>query len=430
MAIVDVVKYSGPARILAWKFPSEELSNWTQLIVNESQEAILFKGGQALDTYGPGRYTLSTNNIPLLTAFLKLPFGGNTPFTAEVWYVNKVHALDVKWGTPTPIQLKDPEYNIMVPLRANGQFGIQVDNSSKFLIKLVGTMPTFDQDTVVRYFRGMFITKIKDALASYLVQRKVSILEINAYLEELSSYMQEKAAPPFAEYGIKLLNFYVNDISVPEDDPAVKTLKNALAKKAEMNIVGYNYQTERTFDTLEGAARNPGSTAAGIMGAGIGLGIGAGVGGSIGQQFGGMTQAMGGAAQETVTCPNCNAQVPANIKFCPQCGKPIPSPGQTKVIKCYKCGGVIPVGSKFCPDCGNAYNPCPKCGADLAPGTKVCGTCGFSLPNPCPFCGEPLERSDLKFCPSCGKSLTNVCASCGHTNPAAAKFCLNCGLKL
>jgi membrane protease subunit (stomatin/prohibitin family) len=429
MAIIDLVKYNGPSRILAWKFPSEELSNWTQLIVNESQEAVLFKGGQALDVFGPGRHTLDTNNIPILTAFLKLPFGGQSPFSAEVWFVNKLNSLDIKWGTPSPVQAKDPEYNIMVPVRANGQFGIQVENSSKFLIKLVGTVPTFGQDDITRYFRGMYITKIKDALASYLVKKRISILDINAYLEELSDHMLEKASPTFAEYGIKLLNFYVNDISVPEDDPAVKTLKNALAKKAEMNIVGYNYQTERSFDTLEGAAKNPGSTAAGLMGAGIGLGMGVGVGNTFGQQFGGLAQNMN-AQSNQIKCPNCNAMVPSDNKFCPQCGKPLPSPGQASVIKCYKCGSVIPTGSKFCPECGNSYNPCPKCGADLAPGTKVCATCGFQLPNPCPFCGHPLERSDLKFCPSCGKSLANVCPQCGHTHPVAAKFCLNCGVKI
>jgi membrane protease subunit (stomatin/prohibitin family) len=429
MAIVDIVKYDGPARVFAWKYPEEALATWSRVVVNESQEAVLFKGGQALDVFGPGTHVLDTRNIPILTAFLKLPFGGRSPFMAEVWFVNKLYSLDIKWGTPSPVQAKDPEYNIMVPVRANGQFGIQIENSSKFLIKLVGTVPTFDQDSVTRYFRGMYITKIKDALASYLVKKKISVLEISAYLEELSDHMLEKAGPAFAEYGIKLLNFYVNDVSVPEDDPAVQTLKNALAKKAEMNIVGYNYQTERSFDTLEGAARNPGAGAA-VMGAGIGLGVGAGVGTMFGQQFAGIAQNVAAPQVEMITCPSCSAQVPADNKFCPKCGKPLPAPGQTQVVKCWKCSGVIPPGSKFCPDCGTPYTPCPKCGADLQPGTKVCGSCGFKLPNPCPFCGQPLERDNLKFCPSCGKSLENVCKACGSTNPVTAKFCLQCGKPL
>lgn len=105
MALVDVVKYDGTPNVFAWKYPNSELGTWTQLIVNETQEAVLYKGGQSLDLFGPGRHTLSTANIPLLNKLINLPFGGKSPFSAEVWYVNKVNALDIKWGTPTPIQL-------------------------------------------------------------------------------------------------------------------------------------------------------------------------------------------------------------------------------------------------------------------------------------------------------------------------------------
>jgi membrane protease subunit (stomatin/prohibitin family) len=143
MAIIDVVKYDGSPSVFAWKFPNIELGTWTQLIVNESQEAVLYKGGQSLDLFGPGRHTLKTANIPLLSKIINLPFGGRSPFTAEIWYINKVNTLDVKWGTPTPIQLQDPKYNVFVPLRAFGQFGIKVSDSKMFLQKLVGTLPTF-----------------------------------------------------------------------------------------------------------------------------------------------------------------------------------------------------------------------------------------------------------------------------------------------
>ena len=115
MAIVEVVKYNGPPDVFAWKYPSEELGTWTQLIVNEAQEALLFKGGQALDLFTSGRHTLMTANIPLLRAFVNLPFGGRSPFTAEVWFVNRVTTLDVKWGTATPIQLQDPKYGVFCP---------------------------------------------------------------------------------------------------------------------------------------------------------------------------------------------------------------------------------------------------------------------------------------------------------------------------
>ncbi|MCC6912033.1 MAG: SPFH domain-containing protein, partial [Flavobacteriales bacterium] len=136
MAVIDLVKWNGSPNLLAWKFPSEELSTWTQLIVNESQEAYLVRGGVYDGPFAGGRHTLTTENIPLIRSLLGLPFGGQSPFSAEVWYVNKVTNLNIKWGTPDPIQLQDPKYQIMIPVRAFGQYGIKVQDSKKFLLKL------------------------------------------------------------------------------------------------------------------------------------------------------------------------------------------------------------------------------------------------------------------------------------------------------
>ncbi len=149
MAIIEVIKYDGGADVFAWKYPSDELGTWTQLIVNESQEAILFKGGKALDVFGSGRHTLSTANIPLLNKIINLPFGGRSPFTAEVWFINKIFSLDIKWGTATPIQIQDPKYGVFVPVRSNGMFGIQIEDSKKFITKLVGTMKIFDKQNIL-----------------------------------------------------------------------------------------------------------------------------------------------------------------------------------------------------------------------------------------------------------------------------------------
>jgi len=235
---VDIVKYNGGNGVYAWKHPNDNLSTWTQLIVNEAQEALLFKDGIALDLFPGGRYKLDTENIPLLSRLIKLPFGGRSPFNAEVWFINKTYALDIKWGTTTPIQIQDPKYGVFVSLRSYGQFGVRISDSKKFLVKLVGAMPVFDKDNLVQFFRGVYLTKVKDSLSSYLVHQKVSILEINAHLVELSQHMKDRISPAFEDYGIELVNFYVNDVSVPEDDPAVQKLKYALAKKAEMDIIG------------------------------------------------------------------------------------------------------------------------------------------------------------------------------------------------
>jgi Putative virion core protein (lumpy skin disease virus) len=432
MAIVDVVKYNGGPDVFAWKYPSEELGTWTQLIVNESQEAILFKGGQALDIFPSGRHTLQTANIPILNNIVNLPFGGRSPFTAEVWYINKVYSLDIKWGTATPIQLQDPKYKVFIPVRSFGQFGIQIEDSRKFLIKLVGTLPIFDKENLVKYFRGLYLTKVKDAISSYLVHKQISILDINAYLEELSEQMQEKMLPILSEYGIKLVNFYVNDINVPEDDKAVIKLKDALAKRAEMDIVGYNYAQERSFDTLEGAATNTSSGHAGIMGAGLGLGMGFGLGNGIGNQMGVLTQNIT-TVSITKTCPKCGIEMDYEKRFCSSCGCDTQKGDENKKrdkVNCSNCGSSYSVTSKFCPDCGDKYNPCSKCGADLKEGTTVCPECGNSKPRPCHNCGHEIENENAKFCPECGTSLIKKCSSCSAEIKGSPKFCPECGNKL
>jgi membrane protease subunit (stomatin/prohibitin family) len=434
MALVEVVKYDGGPDVFAWKFPSDELGTWTQLIVNESQEAILFKGGQALDVFAAGRHTLTTANIPILNRLVNLPFGGQSPFKAEVWYINRIHSLDIKWGTQTPIQLQDPKYKVFIPVRAFGQFGIQIGESKKFLTKLVGTMPVLDKNNIINFFRGLYLTKAKDAISSYLIKKNVSALEINAYLVEISDHLKDAIRPTLNEYGIKLINFYVNDISVPEDDSAVIKLKDALAKKAEMDILGYSYVQERSFDTLEGAATNPGAAQSGIMGAGIGLGMGMGVGGVMGGQFGGMAQSIN--VKEMKKCSGCNAEMEETVRFCPVCGsdtqKPKPAPqatldAQDNTTECSGCGIRYRKKTKFCPECGDPYNPCSFCGADMEKDSAFCPECGKTVPKPCPGCGVLITNEKTKFCPECGGSLIKKCDGCGVQIDGEPKFCPECG---
>ncbi|MCL2487246.1 MAG: SPFH domain-containing protein, partial [Oscillospiraceae bacterium] len=417
MAIIDVIKYDGPQDIFAWKYPNDELGTWTQLIVNESQEVMLFKGGAALDLFGPGRHTLTTANIPLLSKLINLPFGGRSPFKAEVWYINKLFSLDIKWGTATPIQLQDPKYNVFVPLRSYGQFGIQIGDARTFLTKLVGTLPSFSKEHVLNYFRGLYLTKVKDSISSYLIKKTISVLEINAYLDELSEHLRERMAPVLSEFGINLVNFYVNDINVPEEDPAVKKLKGALAKRAEMDIIGYNYTQERSFDTLEGAAKNPSSGQAGLMGAGVGLGMGVGIGGAFGEQMGGISRAV--SIKETKTCPECGGSIDADKRFCAVCGHDTHVKTEKKAftdkVACNKCGFLYDRGAKFCPECGDKYNPCPFCGADLPEGSLSCDKCGKAF-RVCGKCGAVGDGA-MKFCAECGEPMA----------PAAAKSCPDCG---
>ncbi|MCX5797528.1 MAG: SPFH domain-containing protein [Elusimicrobia bacterium] len=315
MAIIDRVKYDGPADVLVWRYPPDDLSWGTRVIVNQSQEAIFYSGGQALDILPPGTHVLETANIPLLRTLIKIPFGGKTPFAAEIYYINRAVNLNVKWGTNTPIPVQDPKYNVFLPVRAFGQFGVQVSDSRKLVTKLAGTMQEFSVDTMSEYFKGVLLTKAKDYIAETIIKTKVPLLEVAAHLEEMSEGIGAKLADDFGIYGIKLVNFYLNSVDVSEDDETVKRLKKALSDRAEMDIMGAGYNTKRTFDTLEKAAGNEGGGA----GAGMGLGMGLGAGANLGSLMAGvMGQA---AAKATLKCPKCQADLAAGAKFCSSCGE-------------------------------------------------------------------------------------------------------------
>ncbi|RUS48990.1 SPFH domain-containing protein [Cohnella sp. AR92] len=435
MAIIEVVKFDGPEGVYAWKYPNQELGTWTQLIVNESQEAILFKSGKALDLFGPGRHTLSTANIPLLQNIVNLPFGGRSPFTAEVWFVNKAYSLDVKWGTAVPIQLQDPKYQLFVNIRSFGQFGIVIEDTRQFLTRLVGTVAVFDKDAMVRYFRGLLMMNIKEMISSYLVLKKISLLEVSAYLSEISKHIEERVMPIFQEFGIRMTNFFIDSINIPDDDPATLKLKDALAKKAEMDIIGYTYQQQRTFDTLEGAAKNEGSASANVMGAGLGLGMGVGLGGSFGQQMSGLTNQLTVGSAPNKVCPNCQTLNGQEAQFCFACGRGLqasasPAKAAPAMAACNKCGLEFPETAKFCPHCGDPHHPCPTCGADNEPDADACVKCGRALrESTCGNCGSAVDPAS-KFCPECGTNLRPMCPNCKHEVKPGQKFCLECGTKL
>lgn len=422
MAIVDVIKFNSDPSVFAWKYPNSELATWTQLIVSESQEAVLMKNGQIADVFGPGHHKLSTDNIPVLQKIINIPFGGKSPFSAEIWFINRAFALDIKWGTSSPIQIQDPKYGVFVPLRAFGQFGLQIEDSRKFLIKLVGTMPFFNTNTMTEYFKGLYITRVKDRLSSCLVSSKISILEMNAHLDEISAALREQLQNEFAEFGIKVHSFYVNDINVPENDPAVKQLKAALAKRAEMDILGYNYQQERTFDTLNTAAGNQGAAGA-VMSAGMGVGLGFGIGGAVGNAAGNMAPVMT-TSEAQKECPFCHAKIGESLRFCPNCGTDTQKPSGG--MKCSSCGGALSAGTKFCPVCGKKINPCKNCGADIPDGSNKCPSCGQVI---CPDCSRALSP-DAKFCPECGRSMVKRCPSCSAELGENTRFCSECGTKI
>ena len=376
MAIVDVVSWDAFPGVFAWKYPSTELSTWTQLIVRESQEAVMLKDGKAVGPFGPGRHKLSSDNFPFLNKILSIPFG-RSPYFAEVWFVQKAFTLNILWGTTDPLQLEDPEFHIMLPVRAFGQYGVTVEDPCKFLTKLVGTLPAFTQKTLTSYFRGVLIMGVKDLIAKYLVEKNISILKISAHLNEIAEYLEDKFKEKFAVYGLRFVNFTVNSISTDDTDPAVKKLKSAMAARAEMQIMGYDYKTKRSFDTMEAAASNQGA-GGGVMGVGMGMGIGMGM--PMGNMAGQMAaQNLSINSAPTRKCPKCGKDSDASMKFCPSCGSKMDAPSNPGV-PCPSCGKDVPNGMKFCPNCGTRMiQSCPNCKKDVPNGMKFCPDCGQKL---------------------------------------------------
>lgn len=289
MALIDLVKFSGDPGALAWKFPSDELSTATQVIVNESQEALLFKGGSALDVLGPGTHTLTTGNIPVLNKLVKMPFGDKTPFSAEVWFVNKTVRRDLRWGTTTPIPIFDSKLDMPVNLRAYGSWGMRVAEARSFITQLVGTDIRVDTGIMDDYFLSEIQQHIAFSLGDFF--KSVSVLHASAHLPVIAEMVSERLRDSLGRYGVELINFNIASLSLPPEemkqiqgimgtglDETVRIgrLRNATGMTGEKM-----YGTMRTFDTLETAAANESGTAAPLIAGGMGLGVGMGMGNAL-----------------------------------------------------------------------------------------------------------------------------------------------------
>ena len=376
MAIIDRIKYDGTTDRGGWlvhKVPSEEFVLGSQLIVNQGQEVLFFKGGKALDLFGAGTHTLSTGNLPILNKLVNLPFGGKTPFSAEVYYVNKTANLEMKWGTANPIPLEDPRYGLLISVGARGQYGITIIDSRLFVSKIIGAVPngtTENYALIRKYFNGLITTKIKSVIADYMVNRGISFLEISQYLSELSGMFQDSLNEEFRRFGIELLNFYCDSIApAPTDYEKLRGYKEELALGKDF------YQQRRSLDILEKLAENP--STGGLANAGIGLGMGLGVTGQFGNMFSSISQSANRPLESRqITCPNCGRQNHDNMKFCGNCGERVAG-----VVKCPSCGKENPGGMKFCGECGKSLDEyiCPSCGFENQPEMKFCGKCGGKL---------------------------------------------------
>ncbi len=359
MAIIDRIKFDGlPGRHwLVYKYPGEQFVTLSQLIVGEGQVAIFVKGGKACDCFTPGTYTLFTNNLPILKAFVNIPFGGQTPFSAEVYYINTAAMLDLNWGTVDPIQVIDPKYFIKLRVRGFGQIGLRVSKYRLFLFELIGTMGSgavVSYDRVMDFFKGMMNTKIKTIIADAIINKDISALEISAKLDVFSEYAKQELDKEFGKFGLDVVNFFVASINFPDED--FDAINNVLKDKAAFELMGdRRYSSKRSFDVMETMAGNEGN-AGGFMGAGLGFGVGMAA-------MPGVTRSMNSIISATSLDTT-------------------PSSGASITVKCSGCGKDLIAGASFCHECGKkaeAERSCPKCQCVVGSGQKFCHKCGAEI---------------------------------------------------
>ena len=235
-ALASVIKYEGDNETLVWKHPIEDFNLGSQLIVHESQEAIFFRDGQALDLFGAGRYTLETQQLPLLEKLYHLPSDTEATFHAEVYYINLTTQMGIKWGTDSKVRLFDPQSGMHIEIGACGEFNVRVTDSRKLLIKVVGTTDRLSQSQLLGaggrgFFRAMIMTQVKTYLAQAIKESGCSILEIDEQLSQLSQLLCEKINAAVSEYGIEMPEFFVSSILTPDDNPNFRRLKEQYAEQ-------------------------------------------------------------------------------------------------------------------------------------------------------------------------------------------------------
>jgi len=415
-AFIDMVSWdSSMEGIYAWKYEGgskdgiTNLSTFTQLVVRESQEAVLFAKGRILGKFGPGRYTLNTENLPLLRSLYGIPFGGKNPFTAEVWFVNKLVPLTIDWAT-TRMMHQDPDYNAMVPLCASGRYGLKVQDAERFLVKLVGTANVFTANSLTEHFLGPMEAKTKSSILSYMQAQRIGIKSISAYLEPLSAALHAAMLAFWEDYGFHLEGFYITSIEVDASDSAGQNILNAIASQSAQAIAGYSWQQSQAFDVAKGAVEGGGGSS-GLLGALL------------------VTGAMGGGMGGGLLQPN-PAGVPVSGAS-GQAGSGVALP--PREVFCSNCAKKYTSSSKFCPHCGDPYTPCPKCGADNDTANRRCVSCGTPLAamQLCGHCKSPLPPN-ARVCPSCGKPVGGEqrCSRCNSPILAGDAFCSECGLKV
>jgi membrane protease subunit (stomatin/prohibitin family) len=338
---MEVIQHQDPSgQMMVARVPpdgTKAIRLGSQLIVEESQQAVFFRDGKALDTFGPGRHTLATQNIPILARLFGIPFGGDSPFQAAVVFVSTRTFLDLKWGTKEPVPFRDQEL-AMVRLRAFGKYAVRVTNAQVFVNTVVGTLGVYHTERLEDWFRDVIVARLTDILGENLT----SIFDLPRLYDELAMGLKARVAEDFTKYGIELVDLYMGAITPPEEVQKLIDERSGMAALGDMNT----YLKFKTARAIGDAAQAPGG-GGGNVAAGMGVGMGAGLGMMLPQM---MRDAMqGGSGGGAPAAPGAPAGTPAPPAS--EAAAAGAAAGATPAF-CSNCGQKLSAGAKFCPSCG------------------------------------------------------------------------------
>jgi membrane protease subunit (stomatin/prohibitin family) len=363
--LIEILEWMNPSGDeMIYRIPQEGSADFkigAQLIVRDSQTAIFFKDGHAADTFTTGRHTLITKNLPILTRLMAFPFGFNSPFRAEAYFVNLKVFTDLKWGTKHPVTFKDSKLGL-IRLRGHGAYTFKIDNPVLFLNSLVGRQARYTTGDIQDYLRDVIIARMNDLLGEKLE----TILELPAIYTELAEEFKQIVLNEFAKYGLELVDFYIASITPPEE------VSKLIDQRSGIEAIG-DLDKFLKFGMAKGLSSS-GSPA----GAGAGIGMGAGVGlmmpGLMTKVFQPEQTDLKRQSVATITCPKCQTETPEQSRYCYRCGN-----SMVKQNSCPGCNRELPTESNFCLNCGHKLDAkvcCPHCSAELIAGSKFCGECG------------------------------------------------------
>ena len=342
---------------------SAEIKYGAQLTVRESQAAVFFYNGKAVGAFGPGRHTLKTANIPVLTKIASLPWGLTSPLRAEVYFTNLKTFTDMKWGTRDPVAFKDRDLGL-VRLRAFGIFNFRIVQPVLFINRITGTQGLFTTEEIGRYLNRVIVSRFND----YMGEAITTIFDLPSRYDELAKGLAERVKKDFAALGLALTQLYINAITPPPE------VQKAIDDKSRMGVFDdmNKLMQMKTAMAMEKIAENDGGMAGDGAGAGMGMGMGMMLPGIFAGQMAG-----GGPKEKTAVCEECRKTIPADANFCPWCGHQ-----QVVFEKCTACGKNITPGTQFCPRCGARAGQkdqpwfCKSCGAENLTQALFCNQCG------------------------------------------------------